>query len=386
MKRLLFLVPSVFVLGLAFPGVGFWGPVVMLGGLIFVHELGHFLVAKWMKLPVEVFSLGFGPRLVGFKWHETDVRLSALPLGGYVKLLGFNEEEPGVEDPHGFLSQPTWKRMLFYSGGIIFNVASTLVLLFIVSTDQSRATAIALPSPLRVMEVVLDSPAAKSGLQAGDQITALGDLKFPGASDKDAVAFIRARPDQVLGLEILRDEKPQHLDMTTRNEDGMGKLGIGFGPSLFRYERRPLTFGDFLQGAKGAVLESAFMAKETFMGYARLFTFRANLNELGGPIAIAKIGSEAAKAGWVVFLTITALISMNLAVLNALPIPFLDGGHVAMLGFERIRGRDLSIAVKERILMAGFVLLASLMVLVLAMDIRKGIREKKSKAPVQVGF
>ena len=92
---------------------------------------------------------------------------------------------------------------------------------------------------------------------------------------------------------------------------------------------------------------------------------------MGGPIAIAKIGSDAAKAGWVIFLTITALISMNLAILNALPIPFLDGGHMAMLGFERIRGKDLSIAVKERILTGGFVLLASLMVLVFALDIWK---------------
>ena len=119
MKRLLFFAPSIFILGFAFPGAGFWGPVIMLGGLIFVHELGHFLVAKWMKLPVEVFSLGFGPRLIGFKWHETDVRLAALPLGGYVKLMGFNPEEPEAEDPHGFLSQPAWKRMLFYSGGKI---------------------------------------------------------------------------------------------------------------------------------------------------------------------------------------------------------------------------------------------------------------------------
>ena len=376
MKRLLFFAPSIFVLGfafpgLSFPGVGFWGPVIMLGGLIFVHELGHFLVAKWMKLPVEVFSLGFGPRLIGFKWHETDVRLAALPLGGYVKLMGFNPEEPEAEDPHGFLSQPAWKRMLFYSGGILFNVATTIVLLFIVSTDQSRATAIPLSSPLLVMEVVQDSPASKSGLQTGDYIRSLGDLKFPGASDKEAVAFIRARPDQVLAVEIERNGKAQHLDMTPRNEGGSGKLGIGFGPSAFRYERRPLASGDFLQGAKLSVLGTALMARDTFLGYFRLFTFRTNIKELGGPIAIAKIGSEAAKAGWVVFLTITALISMNLAVLNALPIPFLDGGHMAMLGFERIRGKDLSLAVKERILAGGFVLLASLMVLVFALDIWK---------------
>ncbi len=371
MKQLLFLTPSVLILGLAFPGVGFWGPVAMLGGLIFVHELGHFLVAKWMKLPVEVFSLGFGPRLIGFKWHETDVRLAALPLGGYVKLMGFNPEEPEADDPHGFLSQPAWKRMLFYSGGILFNVGTTLVLMFILATDQSRATPIPLPSPLLVGEVVADSPAAKAGLQLGDKVTAFGELKFPGASDKEAVAYIQARPSQTIPVDVDRDGKIQRLSVVPRDEGGVGRIGVRFSPAAFRYDRKPLAFNDFMQGAKLAVLGTGLMARDTFMGYARLFTFHANIKELGGPIAIAKIGSEAAKAGWVVFLTITALISMNLAVLNALPIPFLDGGHMAMLGFERIRGRDLSIAVKERILTGGFVLLASLMVLVFALDIWK---------------
>lgn len=376
MRRLLFLVPSVALLAIAiqrlsFPGVGFWGPVIMLGGLILAHELGHFLVAKWMKLPVEVFSIGFGPRLFGFKWRETDVRLSALPLGGYVKLLGFNPEDPEAEDPHGFLSQPTWKRMLFYSGGIIANVTATVVLLFIVSTDQARATPIALPSPLLVGEVLKDSPAAQAGVQVGDKITAFGELKFPGASDTDAVTYIKARPNQAIPVDLERDGKAQRVSVTPRNEGGAGRIGVRFSPSAFRYDRRALTFGDFVQGGRTALASSAFMAGETFMGYLRLFTFRTSIKELGGPILIAKVGSEAAKAGWVVFLTITALISMNLAVLNALPIPFLDGGHMAMLGFERIRGRDLSLTVKERILTAGFVLLASLMVLVFALDIWK---------------
>jgi regulator of sigma E protease len=371
MKRLLFLAPSMIIFTLAWPGAGFWGPVIMLGSLIFLHELGHFLVAKWMKLPVEVFSLGFGTRLIGFKWQETDVRLSALPLGGYVKLMGYNDEDPNADDPNGFLSQPTWKRMLFYSGGIIFNVGTAVVLMFILATDQSRATPIPLASPLLVGEVLKDSAASQAGIKVEDKITAFGDLKFPGASDKEAIAYIQVRPGQPISVDLDREGKAQRLTVTPRDEGGVGRIGIRFSPSAFRYDRRPLVFKDFLQGAKYSVVGTALMARETFLGYFRLFTFRANIKELGGPIAIAKIGSEAAKAGWVVFLTISALISMNLAVLNALPIPFLDGGHIAMLGFERIRGRDLSISVKEKILTGGFVLLASLMVLVFALDIWK---------------
>src|SRR5450631_3621848 len=140
MKRLplVFSLALVSLVSLNWPSVGFWGPVLMLGGLVFLHEGGHFLAAKYMGMPVEVFSLGFGSRLFGFKWRETDVRLSVLPLGGYVKLAGFNPEEPGADDPYGFLQQPFGKRMLFYSGGILANLATTLILFTFVGTDQAR--------------------------------------------------------------------------------------------------------------------------------------------------------------------------------------------------------------------------------------------------------
>ncbi|HWQ07998.1 MAG TPA: site-2 protease family protein, partial [Holophaga sp.] len=128
---------------------GIAGAILMIGVLIFLHELGHFLAAKRMGLPVETFSLGFGPRLFGFKWKETDVRLAALPLGGYVKLAGYNPEEPESADPHGFLKQPYHRRMLFYSGGILANLLTAYVLLSVVGIDQSRITsATPKPSPL----------------------------------------------------------------------------------------------------------------------------------------------------------------------------------------------------------------------------------------------
>lgn len=371
MTRLVF--ASVFPVAALAGGLTSWGPaILMIGFLIFIHELGHFLMAKRMGMPVDVFSLGFGPRLVGFKWNETDVRLSALPLGGYVKLLGFNPEEPEAEDPHGFLTQPAWKRQLFYAGGILFNVGTTLVLMLVVSTDRARITAVhPLSSPLGVMEVVPGSAAEKGGLHKGDEIQALGQLRFPGASDKDAVAYIQAHPGKSLETVVVREGKLKSLTLIPEDQGGRGKLGMGLAPTQFTYERRALQFADFGRGAVDAVRESAAMAKLVASGYFRLLTFQANVKELGGPIAIARMGNEAAKAGWEIYLMLTALISMNLAVLNALPIPFLDGGHMALLAFEKLRGKDLSLAVKERFLMGGFVLLASLMVLVLAMDIWK---------------
>src|SRR5690348_12178614 len=144
----------------------------MLGGLIFLHELGHFLVAKRMGMPVEVFSLGFGTRLVGFKWRETDVRLSLLPLGGYVKLAGFNPEEPGAEDPHGFLKQPVWKRQLFYGGGIIANLIVAFVLLWAIGVDSARVVKVeAKPGSATVVgQVVKGMPADAAGLKEGDEL------------------------------------------------------------------------------------------------------------------------------------------------------------------------------------------------------------------------
>ncbi len=368
MKRLLLLAPSIFILGFAFPGAGFWGPVIMLGGLIFLHELGHFLVAKWMKLPVEVFSLGFGPRLLGFKWHETDVRLSALPLGGYVKLMGFNEEEPGAEDPHGFLSQPTWKRMLFYSGGILFNLATAVVLLFCLSMDRARVTQV--QERWVVAQVVAHSRAELGGLKEGDQILAIGEKLLKGADwEKDIIPYLQARPEIHTPFQIQREGAAMTLDLVPANEDGKGKVGFLPGIDEIPIAWRPLHVGDAGPAILRAFQGTAFATIRITGDYVKLLTFRANIKELGGPIAIARIGSQAAKSGWRNFLNLCALLSINLAVLNALPIPFLDGGHMAMLGFERIRGRDLSIAVKERILTGGFVLLASLMVLVFVLDI-----------------
>lgn len=359
---------------LAFAGglTSWWPAVVMIGFLIFIHELGHFLVAKWMGMPVEVFSMGFGPRLLGFKWRETDVRLSLLPLGGYVKLLGFNPEEPEAEDPHGFLAQPVWKRQLFYAGGIIFNVLTCLVLLWVVSTDRARITgAHPEPSPLEVVEVIPGSAAEKGGLKPLDQITSLGELQFPGATKEEAIVYIQGRLAKPIQVLVQREGVSRTLTVIPEDQGGKGRLGIQFGETRFTYDRRPLRPMDFGRGAVESVRVSAAMAAQIGTGFFRLFTFQQNIKELGGPIAIARMGKQAAKAGWEAYLVLTALISMNLAVLNALPIPFLDGGHMVMLAAEKLRGKDFSLAVKERILMGGFVILASLMLLVMAMDVWK---------------
>ncbi|MGA2082460.1 MAG: M50 family metallopeptidase [Holophaga sp.] len=371
MKHLVYIAPAVLA-GSLVPGAGFWGPVVLLVGLIFFHEMGHFLVAKWMGMPVEVFSLGFGPRVAGFSWKETDVRLSALPLGGYVRLAGYNPERPDAPDPHGFLAQSAWKRMAFYSGGILANILITVVIFFGLGTDQARITdRHAIPSPLTIVEVTPGTAAAQAGLQPGDQIRTFGELTFPGAGDEEAKAYIQARPGQSIPVTLERDGALRSLRVVPHNEGGKGRLGVSFETTHWLLDRRPIRLGDLGKGAVFSVATSSSLAWEILDNFGKLITRQVSLQEVGGPITIVRAGSRAAKAGLVQFLLLTALISMNLAVLNALPIPFLDGGHAAILLVEKIRGKELSVLVKERILTGGFLFLASLMAMVIAMDLMK---------------
>jgi regulator of sigma E protease len=357
------------VFAFKFPGVGFWGPVLMLGGLIFLHEGGHFLAAKYMGMPVEVFSLGFGPRLFGFKWRETDVRLSALPLGGYVKLAGFNPEDPGADDPYGFLQQPFGKRMLFYSGGILANLATTLILFTFVGADQARVTKS--QDSWTIIEVVPGSPAEQGGLKIGDELQGIGNLTFPGATWEAAVAYIQAHPGQPVPFRLTREGKSHDLTLTPRLEGGKGRLGFQPAPLGNPLERRAYQPGDFLVGAKYAVLVSWRMSGQVFGFLRKLVTFQARSAEVSGPIGIIRAGSRAAKSGWQEFLFMCGAISLQLAILNALPIPALDGGHMALLAFEKLRRKDLTIELKEKILTGGFLLLASLMALVIALDLLK---------------
>ena len=351
------------------PGVGFWGPVVMLGGLIFLHEGGHFLAAKYMGMPVESFSLGFGLRLVGFQWRETDVCLRLLPLGGYVKLAGFNPEEPGAEDPHGFLKQPYGKRMLFYSGGILANLLTTLVLFTFVGADQARV--IKIQESWSVIEVVPGGAAEQGGLKVGDELRGIGSLRFPGSQWEEAVSFIQGHPGEPVTFSITREGKPLELPLTPRLDGGKGRLGFMPMPMPLPLERRAYRPGDFLVGGRFAVGTSWRLSGQVLSFLKRLVTFRARSAEVAGPIGIIRQGSRAAKTGWDVFLFMCGAISLQLAILNALPIPALDGGHMALLTFEKLRRKDLTIELKEKILTVGFLLLASLMALVIVLDLLK---------------
>jgi regulator of sigma E protease len=340
--------------------------LLLVGVLITLHELGHFLVARWMKVPVDVFSIGFGPRLLGFAWGETDVRLSAVPLGGYVKVAGDPEENDG-QDP-SFFRQPYSKRTLFYGGGILANVVTAFVLFAVLQTDQQRTVAF-LEKPLSVREVVEGLPAQQAGLKAGDQIHAMGELKFPGMLPVAPVAYIQARPGQPIPFDVERQGQRLQILVTPRREGGNGKIGLLFGEYQYRFEQRAFRFADLGPGIAEAGRTTTRMGWDVLKAYGRLFAGRSSVKEVGGPVSIVRAGSDAAQAGWRAFLFFAALISMNLAVLNALPIPGLDGSHIVLLGIEKVRGRDLSLQLKERILTVGVYFLLGVMTFVIGLDV-----------------
>jgi len=348
---------------------GLLSALLLVGVLITLHELGHFLMARRMGVPVDVFSIGFGPRLFGFRWKETDVRLAAVPLGGYVRLAGEESEVgTGMTESHPFFQKPYHQRLLFYAGGIIANVLTALVLMVPLKIDDARIT-VRTTSPVTIGEVIAGLPAAQAGLQVGDQLLAVGPVRFPGATWEEAVAHIQSQAGQVLVVEVERQGTRRQVNLTPVGKAGAGRVGIAPGDAKVEVERRPLTVKDVGVGLRDAAYQTWQLAARVTGDYTRLFTGQLSIKELGGPVSIVRIGSQAAQAGWRSFLFFAAYISMNLAVLNALPIPGLDGSHALILTLERIRRKDFSLEVKEKILTAGFYVLLGVLVLVLGLDL-----------------
>lgn len=348
---------------------GLLSALLLVGVLITLHELGHFLAARRMGAPVDVFSIGFGPRLFGFQWKETDVRLAAIPLGGYVRLAGEDSEVgTGLSEDHSFFQKPYHQRLLFYAGGIIANVLTALVLLAPLRVDEARSR-ITFLGPMPVESVIGGKVADKAGVKAGDKMLSIGELTFPGADPEKAVPYIRSKGGKSLPITLERGGERLTVHVVPEGAAGEGRIGLQFGTPEYRVDRDPLTLASAGTGLKGAVTGTWDLAAKVAGDYYRLFTGQVSVKELGGPVSIVRIGSQAAQAGWRVFFFFAAYISMNLAVLNALPIPGLDGSHALILTIERLRRKNFSIAVKERILTAGFYVLLGVLVLVLGMDL-----------------
>ncbi len=332
--------------------------VIVLGILVFAHELGHFLLAKQLGVGVLTFSLGFGPRLLGRKIGETQYQISAFPLGGYVKLIGENPEEPVSEEdlPRSFSAQPIWKRTLIISAGPFFNFFLAIVLFSMVNL---WGIPYSLP---KVGEVSPGLPAEQAGIKKGDLILSIDGEKVSNWEDLSRI--IRNSKGKELTLEVKRNGD-QHVVKVTPQPSKTKNL---FGEEIHAYLIGVTHSGEFLIRkvnplvALGNGFSQTWQGiKLTVVGIVKLIQRVIPAKTIGGPILIAQLAGEQARRGLLSLIIFMAILSINLGVINLIPIPILDGGHFLFLGLEAILRRPVSIKKMEIAQQVGLILIILLM-------------------------
>jgi regulator of sigma E protease len=344
--------------------------VVVLGVLIFFHELGHFLVARLFGVGVEKFSLGFGPRLFGKKIGLTDYRVSAIPLGGFVKMVG---EDPTAEmDPQdipiSFTHKHVFKRMLIVAAGPAFNLLLAVIIFY--GIFQISGTYILKPSIGGVQE---NSPAETAGLQAGDMIMAIDGT--PVTSWEEMAAMITASGGRSMAITIQRPEWDVFTAMVSPRVTTTKNL---FGEDIQRYIIGISSAGEVvnqrlnpIESLVESFKETYSITKLTIVSIVKLIQGTVSTKTLGGPIMIAELAGQQAREGAINLIFFIALLSINLAIINFLPIPVLDGGHLLFFLIEAIIGRPLSIRMREIAQQAGIFILIMLMIFVFYNDISR---------------
>ena len=422
--------------------------LVLIGVMILVHELGHYLVARVFDVRVEAFSFGFGPRLFGFRKGETDFRISAIPFGGYVKMAGEQPGETGTDDPRSFAAKPRWQRLVIAFAGPFMNVVLAVALL-------AGMFLYRFPKPMQadlvatIGHVMPDSAAAKAGLREGDRIVQIEGIRNPTWDDVTIRELSSA--NRPMRVEVERDGKRLSAAVTPTL---MEKIGVGsagwaqqaeiqvaeVSPGL-PAEKAGLQAGDLFLSLNGQPIHSVYRIHDIVRSSdgapvvvdflrgdeRRQVTVRPVLNEsenrwwigvaldrrvvyaklslpeavaesvrqnirgatliyellrsivaqrmspktIDGPIRIAQLSGDAARQGAYSYISLMAAVSLNLAIINLLPIPILDGGVILMLLFEMLIRRDLSMPVKEAVFKFGFVFLLMLMAFVIYNDITK---------------
>ena len=341
--------------------------ICTLGILIFVHELGHFLACRFTKVGVEKFSIGFGPELFHWQGKETRYSVSLIPFGGFVKPFGETQEEireRGRSDPRDFLAASRRNRFFILIAGVAMNFLFAYVLFASVMVMGRPVL-----SPI-IGGFIEGYPAEKSGLRIGDKVTHLNGA--PIANWQDLTIGILETKSSTLEFSVARNDQVHTVRVTPELEEGRDIFGqlrqvprIGIKPSEdFVMERYP--FGKALRQA--AVFEWRLTAL-TYEALWRLVTGQLSLRTISGPIGIISMAGSAAKMGLVSLLQFTAILSVSLAVINLLPIPALDGGHLLFLLIEAVRRKQVSLSLQERITQVGFYFLMALMVLVVYNDL-----------------
>ena len=341
--------------------------LLVLSGLIFFHELGHYMAARMMGVCVEVFSIGFGKKLYSFRMWNTEWSVSAIPLGGYVRMKGQDDSDPtkkSYDDDSYNVKTPTQKIFILLAGPA-FNFILAFVLYFFIALGSPQIL-----SPV-VGNVLKDSPAFLAGLETNDTITSINGSAI--ATWKE-MADVISSSQGTLNLEIKRDGFLEYKVLTPKLSESQNLFGetiqkkmIGIGSAGVTHPLE-LSFGETFGYATE---QTIFASTMIFTGVKKLIVGEVPAKDLGGVISIVKLTSDATDSGWMSVLFFAALISVNLGVLNLLPIPALDGGHIMFNLYEMIFRREASEQVIIKLTIAGWVILFGLMGLGLFNDINR---------------
>ncbi len=316
--------------------------------LIFVHELGHFIAAKLCGVKVNAFAVGMGPAFWKKQKGETEYSLRIFPVGGFCAMEGEDEES---EDERAFNKKPAWQRAIVLAAGSFMNLLTAIILMIIIAFWQGEAT--------NTIETVIDgSPAFEAGIKAGDEVLFIDETKIEEWSDlQSAVGENQGEPVQVT---VLRDGQELEFSAIPEYDEQAGRSKIGIAPEM---KRNPVT-------AVGRGVQSTW--DMTVMMYdiiVKLFTGDVSAKELSGPVGIVYVVNDSAKAGIIYVVYLAALLSLNLAVMNLLPFPALDGGRLLFLLIRKVTGRRVTDEMEGKIHFVGIMLLFALMIYVTWNDI-----------------
>jgi len=351
----------------------------ILAVVVFVHEMGHYLVARWSGVAIQTFSIGFGRELIGWNdRHGTRWRISAIPLGGYVRFVG-DMNPAGVPDPEAiaridpalaprlFVNKSVWQRIAIVAAGPLANVLLTFLILYALLLGYGRYTI-----PPVIGEVTAGSVAQQAGLEAGDRILSVDGYVVRGFEDFQR--YVATSPERPVTLVLERDGAERTLTLIPEatsvedrfgNPQRIGRIGVTRDVAeedITLYRPGPVE-------AVGMTFEEIrFIVQRTAAFLGDFFVGRGDVEQIGGPVKVAKVSGQVATLGVVALINLMALLSLNIGIFNLLPVPMLDGGHLLYYLVEAVRGRPLSIRIQEIGFRFGFALVVALMVFTLFND------------------
>lgn len=354
--------------------------LLVLGVIVFVHELGHFVTAKLFGVKVDEFGLGFPPRMVGRRRGETEYTINWIPLGGFVKIAG--EDGDNREDPRYFGAKPVWKRAIILSAGVAMNFLLAIIIftgIFMSGfpTDVTGVDRASLPQGTEVYVEITgvsdSSPAKEAGIEPGDRILRAGEVEVDEVTDLQDYTKENGGKDITVTLDR-QGEVIERQVFARENAEGRGAIGVTLA-EVANLSYSPL---ESIRAGIGHTVALAAYIFQYLVGTVKELLFTGGTTaDVSGPVGMVSMTQQAAQMGITVLLNFMALISVNLAIVNILPLPALDGGRIFFLIVEAIKRKPVSAETEARIHNAGFAFLMLLMLVVTVQDIgRLGVWDK----------